>query len=218
MEYSSPFFSNDDPIPFPLAASNTSSAGKGKVLVKHKSGDPNAKTRKSGHGKKSSSSSSANSAHHHHHVKLSTDAQSVAARERRHRISERFKILQSLVPGGSKMDTVSMLEEAIHYVKFLKTQIWLHQTMIMSTNIVTCVDDFGKRNDDNDHNPQQTMLFQLPHDDFQHYESYAQLLMMNDDVNGDQGPGFAGGDVGPMMMYQPGFATSGIEFEDNGCV
>lgn len=68
-------------------------------------------------------------------VKLSTDAQSVAARERRHRISERFKILQSLVPGGSKMDTVSMLSEAIHYVKFLFTQIWLHQTMIMS-----CVD------------------------------------------------------------------------------
>ncbi|KAL9150563.1 hypothetical protein ABFS82_12G176400 [Erythranthe guttata] len=45
--------------------------------------------------------------------KLSTDPQSVAARQRRHRISERFKILQSLVPGGSKMDTVSMLEEAI---------------------------------------------------------------------------------------------------------
>ncbi|KAL7169581.1 hypothetical protein ACSBR2_034589 [Camellia fascicularis] len=63
-------------------------------------------------------------------VKLSTDPQSVAARERRHRISDRFKVLQSLVPGGAKMDTVSMLEEAIHYVKFLKTQIWLHQTMI----------------------------------------------------------------------------------------
>lgn len=63
-------------------------------------------------------------------VKLSTDPQSVAARERRHRISDRFKILQSLVPGGTKMDTVSMLDEAIHYVKFLKTQIWLHQTMI----------------------------------------------------------------------------------------
>ncbi|KAH7865855.1 hypothetical protein Vadar_012150 [Vaccinium darrowii] len=62
-------------------------------------------------------------------LKLSTDPQSVAARERRHRISHRFKILQSLVPGGSKMDTVSMLDEAIHYVKFLKTQIWLHQTM-----------------------------------------------------------------------------------------
>ncbi|CAN4115884.1 unnamed protein product [Withania somnifera] len=63
-------------------------------------------------------------------VKLSTDPQSVAARERRHRISDRFKILRSLVPGGSKMDTVTMLEEAIHYVKFLKTQIWLHETMI----------------------------------------------------------------------------------------
>ncbi|KAF5202129.1 Transcription factor bhlh [Thalictrum thalictroides] len=67
-------------------------------------------------------------------VKLSTDPQSVAARERRHRISDRFKMLQSLVPGGTKMDTVSMLEEAIHYVKFLKTQIWLHQTMMPSFN------------------------------------------------------------------------------------
>ncbi|EYU26684.1 hypothetical protein MIMGU_mgv1a025265mg [Erythranthe guttata] len=67
--------------------------------------------------------------------KLSTDPQSVAARQRRHRISERFKILQSLVPGGSKMDTVSMLEEAIQYVKFLQNQIWLHHSMI--DNITT---------------------------------------------------------------------------------
>ncbi|XP_068667751.1 transcription factor HEC3-like [Aristolochia californica] len=65
-------------------------------------------------------------------VKLSTDPQSVAARQRRHRISDRFKILQSLVPGGTKMDTVSVLEEAIQYVKFLKTQIRLHEAMIPS--------------------------------------------------------------------------------------
>ncbi|KAK7260602.1 hypothetical protein RIF29_26794 [Crotalaria pallida] len=87
-------------------------------------------------------------------VRLSTDPQSVAARERRHRISDRFKILQSMVPGGSKMDTVSMLEEAIHYVKFLKAQVLLHQTLLINNFV-----------DINEHVMLQPQEYYFPDDD-----------------------------------------------------
>lgn len=53
----------------------------------------------------------------------SKDPQSIAARIRREKISERLKVLQELVPNGTKVDLVTMLEKAISYVKFLQLQV-----------------------------------------------------------------------------------------------
>ncbi|KAF3328994.1 Transcription factor bHLH83 [Carex littledalei] len=53
----------------------------------------------------------------------SKDPQSAAAKVRRERISERLKVLQELVPNGTKVDMVTMLEKAISYVKFLQLQV-----------------------------------------------------------------------------------------------
>ncbi|XP_058757376.1 transcription factor bHLH139-like [Vicia villosa] len=52
-----------------------------------------------------------------------TDSQSIYARRRRERINERLRILQTLVPNGTKVDISTMLEEAVQYVKFLQLQI-----------------------------------------------------------------------------------------------
>ncbi|KAH0683918.1 hypothetical protein KY289_021670 [Solanum tuberosum] len=54
-----------------------------------------------------------------------TDPQSLYARRRRERINERLRILQNLVPNGTKVDISTMLEEAVTYVKFLQLQIKL---------------------------------------------------------------------------------------------
>ncbi|XP_024013157.1 transcription factor bHLH139 [Eutrema salsugineum] len=54
---------------------------------------------------------------------IATDPQSLYARKRRERINDRLKILQRLVPNGTKVDISTMLEEAVHYVKFLQLQI-----------------------------------------------------------------------------------------------
>jgi hypothetical protein len=42
---------------------------------------------------------------------------------RREKISERLRTLQQLVPNGTKVDMVIMLEKAISYVKFLQLQV-----------------------------------------------------------------------------------------------
>ncbi|KAI3431038.1 BHLH domain-containing protein [Psidium guajava] len=54
-----------------------------------------------------------------------TDPQSLYARKRRDRINERLRILQKLIPNGTKVDISTMLEKAVDYVKFLQLQIKL---------------------------------------------------------------------------------------------
>ncbi|XP_068322544.1 transcription factor RSL2-like [Pyrus communis] len=54
-----------------------------------------------------------------------TDPQSLYARKRREKINERLRVLQGLIPNGTKVDISTMLEEAVHYVKFLQLQIKL---------------------------------------------------------------------------------------------
>ncbi|KAK7243831.1 hypothetical protein RIF29_38643 [Crotalaria pallida] len=55
--------------------------------------------------------------------------QSVAARERRRKITERTRELGKLVPGGAKMNTAEMLNAATTYVKFLQAQVGMLQLM-----------------------------------------------------------------------------------------
>uniref|UniRef100_A0A0E0MMV2 BHLH domain-containing protein n=1 Tax=Oryza punctata TaxID=4537 RepID=A0A0E0MMV2_ORYPU len=53
------------------------------------------------------------------------NSQSHYAKKRRQRINERLRILQELIPNGTKVDISTMLEGAIQYVKFLHLQIKL---------------------------------------------------------------------------------------------
>ncbi|KAK6947179.1 Myc-type, basic helix-loop-helix (bHLH) domain [Dillenia turbinata] len=56
-------------------------------------------------------------------------AQSIAARERRKKITDKTQELGKLVPGGHKMNTAEMLQAAFKYVKFLQAQLGILQSV-----------------------------------------------------------------------------------------
>ncbi|XP_009594399.1 transcription factor bHLH53-like [Nicotiana tabacum] len=56
-------------------------------------------------------------------------AQSIAARQRRKKITEKTQELGKLIPGGHRMNTAEMLQATFKYVKFLQAQVGLLEFM-----------------------------------------------------------------------------------------
>lgn len=59
----------------------------------------------------------------------SVSSQSIAARERRRKITEKTQELGRLIPGGNRMNTAEMLQAASKYVKFMQAQAGILQLM-----------------------------------------------------------------------------------------
>ncbi|KAD4585399.1 hypothetical protein E3N88_23000 [Mikania micrantha] len=62
-------------------------------------------------------------------------AQSMAARVRRRKISEKTSELGKLVPGGHRMTTAEMFQAAFKYIKFLQAQVGVLQLMPSSPGL-----------------------------------------------------------------------------------
>ncbi|KAE8784923.1 Transcription factor bHLH85 [Hordeum vulgare] len=52
-----------------------------------------------------------------------SDPQNLYAKRRREKINDKLRVLQKLVPNGTKVDLSTMLEEAVLYVQFLQLRI-----------------------------------------------------------------------------------------------
>ncbi|OMO82632.1 hypothetical protein COLO4_22896 [Corchorus olitorius] len=60
-------------------------------------------------------------------------SQSMAARQRRRKITNKTQELGKLIPGAHKMNTAQMLQAAYKYVKFLQAQVALLQPLLISS-------------------------------------------------------------------------------------
>ncbi|KDP25079.1 hypothetical protein JCGZ_22614 [Jatropha curcas] len=65
----------------------------------------------------------------------SVSAQSIAARERRRKITDKTQLLGRLIPGGSKMNTAEMLQAAYKYVKYLQAQLGVLRFLFGSSQL-----------------------------------------------------------------------------------
>ncbi|KAI3466896.1 hypothetical protein Pfo_023559 [Paulownia fortunei] len=59
----------------------------------------------------------------------SLSAQSIAARQRRRKITEKTQELGMLIPGGQKMNTAEMFQAAYKYIKYLQGQVGILEFM-----------------------------------------------------------------------------------------
>ncbi|KAL2474149.1 transcription factor bHLH [Forsythia ovata] len=59
----------------------------------------------------------------------SLSAQSIAARQRRRKITEKTQELGKLIPGGQKMNTAEMFQAAYKYIKYLQAQVGVLEFM-----------------------------------------------------------------------------------------
>lgn len=62
-------------------------------------------------------------------TKKSLSAQSIAARQRRRKITDKTQELGKLIPGGHKMNTAEMFHAAYKYITFLQAQVGILQFM-----------------------------------------------------------------------------------------
>ncbi|XP_059287953.1 transcription factor bHLH52-like [Lycium ferocissimum] len=62
-------------------------------------------------------------------VKKNLSSQSIAATQRRKKISEKTEELRKLIPGGHKMNTADMFQAAYMYINFLQAQVGILEVM-----------------------------------------------------------------------------------------